>query len=133
VVVSSGVQAAAISGASGCGRRVGRPAATLLWRASKHRRCSQIGRGPVVTVVARGTVGFGSSGSGSWRSAHGGESRRCAPQSGARYGPPPSTTSAFPRRERRQRTSLSCERWWIDGPVFMLFCIHIYANVNRFL
>jgi hypothetical protein len=31
--------------------------------------------------------------------------------------------AAFPRRER----------WWIDGPVFMRFCIHIYANVNRFL
>jgi hypothetical protein len=30
--------------------------------------------------------------------------------------------AAFPRHERR----------WIDGPVFMRFCIHIYANVNRF-
>jgi hypothetical protein len=24
------------------------------------------------------------------------------------------------------------ERWRINGPVLMLFCIHIYANVNRF-
>jgi hypothetical protein len=25
---------------------------------------------------------------------------------------------------------LGGERWRIDDPVFMLFCIHIYANVN---
>jgi hypothetical protein len=47
--------------------------------------------------------------------------------------PPPATTSAFPRHERRRQTSLGGERWRIDGPIFMLFCIHIYANVNRFL
>jgi hypothetical protein len=80
--------------------------------------------GPVVTVVAWGAVDFGSSG---------GESQRHAPRSGARWRPPPATTSAFPRRERRRRTSLGGKRWRIDGPVFILFCIHIYANVNRFL
>jgi hypothetical protein len=31
--------------------------------------------------------------------------------------------AAFPRRER----------WWIDDPVYMRFCIHIYVNINRFL
>jgi hypothetical protein len=36
--------------------------------------------------------------------------------------PPPATTLAFSRRERR----------WIDVPIFILFCIHIYANVNKF-
>jgi hypothetical protein len=34
--------------------------------------------------------------------------------------PPPATMSAFPRREQ----------WWIDDPIFMRFCIHIYANLN---
>jgi hypothetical protein len=48
-------------------------------------------------------------------------------------GPPRTTTLAFPRRERRRRTSLGGERWRIDDPIFMLFCIHIYANVNNFL
>jgi hypothetical protein len=24
------------------------------------------------------------------------------------------------------------ERWRINDPVFMIFCIHIYTNVNRF-
>jgi hypothetical protein len=38
---------------------------------NERRRCTL---GPAVTVVARGAVGFGSSGSGTWRSAHGGKS-----------------------------------------------------------
>jgi hypothetical protein len=47
---------------------------------------------------------------------------------------PPTMTPAFPRCERwRRRTSLDGERLQIVGPIFMLFCIHIYANVNRFL
>jgi hypothetical protein len=46
---------------------------------------------------------------------------------------PPATTLTFPRRERRRRTSLGGERWRIDCYVFMRFCLHIYANINRFL
>jgi hypothetical protein len=46
--------------------------------------------------------------------------------------PPLATTPAFSRHERRRQTSLGGERWWIDDPVFMLFSIHIYVNVNNF-
>jgi hypothetical protein len=81
----------------------------------RHRRTL----GPVVTVVAQGAVGFDNSDGGSWKSAHGSESRRRVPRSGARWRPPPATTSAFPRRERRRRTSLGGERWRIEGPIFM--------------
>jgi hypothetical protein len=92
-------------------------------------------------VVARGAVGFGSSDGGSWSSARGGGSQKRAhdvSSSEARapewrpLGPPPATTLAFPRRERRRRTFLGGEQWRIEDPVFMLFYIHIYVNVNRF-
>jgi hypothetical protein len=98
---------------------------------------------PVVTAVARGAVDFGSGsgGGGSWMSARGDGSQRRAHDVGPRrralwsgtiWRPPPTTTPIFPMRERQRRTSLGSERWRIDGPVFMLFCIQIYANVNRF-
>jgi hypothetical protein len=53
------------------------------------------------------------------------------------------TIADFPRHERRRQppprhevvAHPRCEAAvpWGSGPVFMLFCIHIYANVNRFL
>jgi hypothetical protein len=55
----------------------------LLWRAGKHRRrCRTFERqrctlGPMITAVARGAVGFGSSGGGSWRSARVGGCQWC--------------------------------------------------------
>jgi hypothetical protein len=104
------------------------------------RRCTL---GPVVTAVARGAVGFGSSErrilEERTRQRIPDARARCRLLGGARPGvapagvSPPATTPAFPWRERRQRTSLGGERWWIDDLVFMLFCIHIYANVNRSL
>jgi hypothetical protein len=57
VAVSSGVQAAAILGASGCGRRGRRPTAMLLWWAGKHRRCSGIGRATTTHPRPRGDGG----------------------------------------------------------------------------
>jgi hypothetical protein len=79
VAVSSGVRAAAIPGASGGGaprRSTGGDAPTAGGRASTdgtpepdERRRRTLGL--VVTAVARGAVGFGSSDDGSWRSARG--------------------------------------------------------------
>jgi hypothetical protein len=107
--------------------------------------------GPVVTAVARDAVGFGSTGSGpkgarrwwileerTWRRILE-ERARCRLLGGTRPGvapagvPPLATMSTFPRREQRRWTSLGGEWWRIDDPVFMLFYIHISANINRFL
>jgi hypothetical protein len=55
--------------------------------------------------------------------------RRRVLRSGARWRPPPVMTSAFPRRERRRRTSLGGERSRIDGPIFMLF-VYIFMPTS---
>jgi hypothetical protein len=46
--------------------------------------------------------------------------------------PPPSTRPAFHRRERRRRTSLGASGGGLVT-LFYAICIHIYANINRFL
>jgi hypothetical protein len=88
-------------GIAAVARRGGRPTAVSYGgrastdgapKSDKRRRRTL---GPVVMVVARGAVGFSSSGDGSWSSAHDSESRRHAPWSGARWRPPPAMTSAF--------------------------------------
>jgi hypothetical protein len=111
--------------------RGGRPASTLLCRgggastdgAPKPDERWRRTLGPVVTAVARDAVGFGSSGGRSWRSAHDGGS-----QSGARWRPPPVTTTAFPRREWRRRTSLGGE--WSTT---MFLCYFVYICMPTFI
>jgi hypothetical protein len=146
--VFSDVRAAAILGLAAVARWAERPAATLLWRAGKHRYAPEPDErrrrtlGPVVTAGAWATIGFGSSDDGSWRSAcdggcqshpHDDDSSEARPGVAPAGIPPSVTTSTFPRRERRRQTSLDDERWQIDDLVFILFCLHIYANVNRLL
>jgi hypothetical protein len=46
--------------------------------------------------------------------------------------PPPATAMAFPRRERRRRTSLGASSGG-STTLFLCFLYNIYDNVNRFL
>jgi hypothetical protein len=69
--VSSGVRAAAIPVASGCG---GRLAATLRWRTGKHRRCFRTGRAAAAVISGvRAAVILGASGFGAPRRATDGD------------------------------------------------------------
>jgi hypothetical protein len=94
-------------------RRGAQSAATLLWRGGAstddapepdERRRRTIG--PVVTMVARGAVGFGSSGGGSWRSAHDVGSSEACTRCHLLRGAHPKVASADVPLPRRCRPSL---------------------------
>jgi hypothetical protein len=124
--------------------------ATLLRRAGKRRRCSRSGRAAVAHprpggdgVCMRGGRlrqwrwwPWGSIAATDLGGAHAAADPRDADATSA----PRRRTlvSHLPRWRRPSRGASDDvdfprrEQWWIDIPIFMLFCIHIYANINNF-